>query len=147
MEDAAPPDAIAAAPAGALAWLPPVDGAALTLQRMLGWALAPLAWLIGVPTQDCQTIGGLLGTRTVLNEMIAYFDLGELKNTLTPKAFSLATIAMCSFANISSIGIQLGGIGALIPERRTDLAQLGLKMLVISTLANALSAAIAGVML
>ena len=108
---------------------------------------APCAWLLGVPSQDCQAIGGLLGTRTVLNEMIAYFDLGRMKETLTPKAFSLATIAMCSFANISSIGIQLGGIGALIPERRRDLAELGVKMLVISTLANALSAAIAGVIM
>ncbi|MFM7107215.1 MAG: NupC/NupG family nucleoside CNT transporter, partial [Planctomycetaceae bacterium] len=119
----------------------------LSLQWLLSLVFAPFAWLIGVPSQDCQAIGGLLGTRTVLNEMIAYFDLGRLRDSLTPKAFSLATIAMCSFANIASIGIQLGGIGALIPERRGDLAQLGLKMLVISTLANALSAAIAGIML
>jgi CNT family concentrative nucleoside transporter len=119
----------------------------IALVALVNLALGWLGGLFGVPAQDCQTIGGLLGTRTVLNEMIAYFDLGKLKDTLTPKAFSLATIAMCSFANISSIGIQLGGIGALIPERRGDLAQLGLKMLVISTLANALSAAIAGVIM
>ncbi len=119
----------------------------LSLQRLLAVVFAPLAWLLGVPAQDCQAIGGLLGTRTVLNELIAYFDLGKLKETLSPKAFSLATIAMCSFANISSIGIQLGGIGALIPERRRDLAELGVKMLVISTLTSALSAAIAGVIM
>lgn len=119
----------------------------LSLQRMLALVFAPGAWLLGVPAQDCQAVGGLLGTRTALNELIAYFDLGGLKDTLHPKSFSLATIAMCSFANISSIGIQIGGIGALIPERRADLARLGLKMLVISTLTSALSAAIAGVIM
>ncbi|MFM8985002.1 MAG: NupC/NupG family nucleoside CNT transporter [Planctomycetia bacterium] len=119
----------------------------LSLQRLLGLVFAPCAWLIGVPLPDCQAVGGLLGTRTVLNELIAYFDMGRMKDTLSPKAVSLATIAMCSFANISSIGIQLGGIGTLAPERRADLAQLGVKMLVISTLANALSAAIAGVLM
>lgn len=119
----------------------------LSLQLLLSLVFAPFAWLIGVPVQDCGVVGGLLGTRTVLNELIAYFDLGKLKETLSPKSFSLATIAMCSFANISSIGIQLGGIGTLIPERRRDLAQLGVKMLVISTLTSALSAAIAGVIM
>jgi CNT family concentrative nucleoside transporter len=132
----------------ALGWLGGLFGRPdLSLQWLLSLVFAPFAWLLGVPSQDCQAIGGLLGTRTVLNEMIAYFDMGKIKDTLTPKSFSLATIAMCSFANISSIGIQLGGIGALIPERRRDLAELGVKMLVISTLANALSAAIAGVIM
>ena len=119
----------------------------LSLQFLLGLAFAPFAWLIGVPGPDCAAVGGLLGERTVLNEMIAYVDLGRLRATLSPKAFFLATIAMCSFANISSIGIQLGGIGALIPARRAELARLGAKVLVISTLANALSAAIAGVIM
>lgn len=119
----------------------------LSLQWLLSLVFAPSAWLIGVPAQDCGAVGGLLGTRTVLNELIAYFDLGKLKETLSPKSFSLATIAMCSFANISSIGIQLGGIGTLIPERRGDLAQLGVKMLVISTLTSTLSAAIAGIIM
>jgi len=119
----------------------------LSLQRILALVFAPCAWLLGVPLQDCQAVGGLLGTRTVLNELIAYFDLGGLKDTLHPKSFSLATIAMCSFANLSSIGIQIGGIGALIPDRRADLARLGLKMLVISTLTSGLSAAIAGVIM
>ena len=132
----------------ALGWLGGLVGRPeLSLQRILALVFAPFAWLLGVPTQDCEVIGGLLGTRTVLNELIAYFDLGKMKDTLTPKAFSIATIAMCSFANISSIGIQLGGIGALVPERRADLAQLGVKMLVISTLSSALSAAIAGVIM
>ena len=119
----------------------------LSLQAVLGLALEPLAWLLGVPGRDCRAVGGVLGTRTVLNELIAFGDLGAMKDTLAPRSFTLATIAMCSFANISSIGIQLGGIGALVPERRGELAQLGLKMLLISTLANAMSAAIAGVMM
>jgi CNT family concentrative nucleoside transporter len=119
----------------------------LSLQGLLGLALEPLAWLLGVPRADCRAVGGLLGTRTVLNELVAYGDLGRLKDALTPKAFALATIALCGFANISSIGIQLGGIGALIPERRAELAQLAVKVLVISTLANFLSAAIASVLL
>jgi CNT family concentrative nucleoside transporter len=132
----------------ALGWLGGFVGwPELSLQRLLGLVFAPLAWLIGVPPRDCAAIGGLLGTRTVLNELIAYFELGGMKDAISPKAYSLATIAMCSFANISSIGIQIGGIGALVPERREDLARLGVKMLVISTLATALSAAIAGVML
>ena len=132
----------------ALGWLGGLAGwPELSLQRLLGLIFAPCAWLIGVPMQDCQAVGGLLGTRTVLNELIAYFEMGRMKDTLSPKAYSLATIAMCSFANISSIGIQLGGIGTLVPERRGDLARLGVKMLVISTLANALSAAIAGVLM
>lgn len=121
----------------------------LSLQRILGGLLAPVAWLIGVPWAECGTVGGLLGTRTVLNEMVAFEALGALARggALGPRSVSLATIAMCSFANISSIGIQVGGIGALIPERRGELARLGVKMLVISTLATALSAAIAGVLM
>ncbi|MEI6241428.1 MAG: nucleoside transporter C-terminal domain-containing protein [Planctomycetia bacterium] len=119
----------------------------LSLQAVLGLALEPLAWLLGVPGRDCRAIGGVLGTRTVLNELVAYGDLGRLKASLDPRSYSLATIALCGFANISSIGIQLGGIGALVPERRAELAQLGVKVLVVATLANFLSAAIASVLL
>lgn len=119
----------------------------LSLQALLGLALEPLAWLLGVPGRDCRAVGGVLGTRTVLNELVAYGDLGRLKDSLDPRSYSLATIALCGFANISSIGIQLGGIGALVPERRAELAQLGVKVLVVATLANFLSAAIASVLL
>ncbi|MFM8496095.1 MAG: NupC/NupG family nucleoside CNT transporter [Planctomycetia bacterium] len=119
----------------------------LSLQTVLGLALEPLAWLLGVPGRDCRAVGGVLGTRTVLNELVAYGDLGRLKDSLDPRSYSLATIALCGFANISSIGIQLGGIGALVPERRAELAQLGVKVLVVATLANFLSAAIAGLLL
>jgi CNT family concentrative nucleoside transporter len=119
-----------------------------SVQKILGWLLAPLAWLIGVPWSECGTVGGLLGLRTVTNEAVAYEELGKLVrgSDLGEKAAMLATIAMCSFANLSSIGIQVGGIGALVPERRSDLARLGLTALVVATLATALSAAIAGVL-
>lgn len=119
----------------------------LSLQALLGLALEPLAWLLGVPGRDCRAIGGVLGTRTVLNELVAYGDLGRLKASLDPRSYSLATIALCGFANISSIGIQLGGIGALVPERRAELAQLGVKVLIVATLANFLSAAIASLLM
>jgi CNT family concentrative nucleoside transporter len=118
-----------------------------SVQKILGWLLAPLAWAIGVPWSECGTVGGLLGLRTVTNEAVAYEELGKLVRGggLGEKAVMLATIAMCSFANLSSIGIQVGGIGALVPERRSDLARLGLTALLVATLATALSAAIAGV--
>jgi CNT family concentrative nucleoside transporter len=119
----------------------------LSLQVVLGTLLAPVAWLLGVPWRDCEAVGGLLGTRTALNELVAYGELGALRDSLSPKAYALATIALCGFANISSIGIQLGGIGSLVPERRNDLAVLGVKVLCIATLANFLSASIAGVLL
>ncbi len=119
----------------------------LSLQTILGRIMSPVAWLMGVPWRDCSEVGGLLGTRTVLNEMIAYGDLGKLKSSIDPRSFSLATIALCGFANLSSIGIQIGGIGALIPDRRADLARLGLRALLAATLANFLSACIAGVLL
>jgi CNT family concentrative nucleoside transporter len=117
----------------------------LSVERILGLLLAPVAWLIGVPWSDAGTVGGLLGIRTVANEVVAYEELGKLaRGGLGEKSTMLATIAMCSFANLSSIGIQVGGIGALVPERRKDLARLGLKALLIATLATSLSAALAG---
>jgi concentrative nucleoside transporter, CNT family len=119
----------------------------LSLQSILGKMLAPVAWLLGVPWSDCPEVGGLLGTRTVLNELIAFGDLGKLKDTISHRSFTIATFALCGFANLSSIGIQLGGIGALAPERRHDLARLGFRALLAGTLANFLSACIAGILL
>jgi CNT family concentrative nucleoside transporter len=121
--------------------------AGTSLEALFGMALAPVAYLLGVPWSDCRTIGGLLGTRTVLNELIAFKQLGDLKDHLNPQSFTIATFALCGFANISSIGIQLGGIGALAPERRSDLARLGLRALLAGTLANYLSGCIAGILL
>jgi CNT family concentrative nucleoside transporter len=122
-------------------------GAGLSLQLILGWVFAPIAWALGVPWQDATTIGNLLGTRMVLNEFVAYSQLGPLKATLDPKSFTIATFALCGFANFSSIGIQIGGIGALAPERRHDLARLGLRAMLAGTFANFRTATIAGMLL
>ena len=120
-----------------------------SLQGIVGWAMAPVAYLLGVPWEDCKAVGKLLGTRTVLNELIAFSDLGQLikNNVLIERSVVISSFALCGFANISSIGIQLGGIGALVPERRHDLARLGLRALLAGTLANYLSACIAGILL
>ncbi len=122
-------------------------GAGLSMQRIFGWVFAPIAWSLGVPWRDAGTIGNLLGTRMVLNEFVAYSQLGLLKATLDPKSFTIATYALCGFANFSSIGIQIGGIGALAPERRHDLARLGLRAMLAGTFANFLTATIAGMLL
>jgi CNT family concentrative nucleoside transporter len=117
------------------------------LQTVLGWVFRPVAWLMGVPWRDSGTIGSLLGTRMVLNEFIAYAQLGPLKAQLDPRSFTIASFALAGFANFGSVGIQIGGIGALVPERKRDLAQLGLRAMLAGTLANFLSATIAGILL
>jgi CNT family concentrative nucleoside transporter len=117
------------------------------LQTVLGWIFRPIAWVMGVPWRDSGTIGSLLGTRMVLNEFIAYAQLGPMKAQLDPRSFTIASFALAGFANFSSVGIQLGGIGALVPERKHDLARLGLRAMLAGTLANFLSATIAGILL
>jgi CNT family concentrative nucleoside transporter len=119
----------------------------LSLQAILGWVFGPIAWALGVPWKDSGTIGSLLGTRMVLNEFVAYSQLGALKASLDPRSFTIATFALCGFANFSSIGIQLGGIGALAPSRRQDLARLGVRAMIAGTLANFVTATIAGALL
>jgi concentrative nucleoside transporter, CNT family len=119
----------------------------LSLQQIFGWVLAPVAWSMGVPWRDAPTIGNLLGTRMVLNEFVAYSELGPLKAALDPRSFTIATFALCGFANFGSIGIQIGGIGALAPNRRHDLARLGLRAMFAGTLANFMTATIAGFLL
>jgi CNT family concentrative nucleoside transporter len=119
----------------------------LSLQLILGYLFMPLALVMGVPLKDAFVVGDLLGTRMVLNELIAYSKLGPLRETLDPRSFTIATYALCGFANFSSIGIQIGGIGALAPERRNDLARLGLRALLAGTLANFMTACIAGMLL
>ncbi|MGA3134948.1 MAG: nucleoside transporter C-terminal domain-containing protein [Terracidiphilus sp.] len=118
-----------------------------SLGQILGFLFAPVAWLIGVPWRDCGAIGNLLGTRMALNEVIAYISLGAQKAALAPRSFTIATFALCGFANLSSIGIQIGGIGALIPERRNELAKLGVRAMLAGTMANLISASIAGMFL
>jgi concentrative nucleoside transporter, CNT family len=118
-----------------------------SLSDIFGTLFAPVAWLIGIPWKDAPTIGNLLGTRMTLNELVAYPMLGNLKSTLDPRSFTIATFALCGFANFSSIGIQIGGIGALIPNRRDELARLGLRAMLAGTMANLMSAAIVGIFL
>jgi concentrative nucleoside transporter, CNT family len=121
--------------------------AGLSLQQIFGWGFAPISWAMGVPWRDAPTIGNLLGTRMALNEFVAYAQLGPLKSTLDPRSFTIATFALCGFANFSSIGIQIGGIGALAPSRRHDLARLGIRAMLAGTLANFVTATIAGFLL
>lgn len=117
------------------------------LQAILSWIGRPVAWLLGVSWTDSAAIGGLLGTRAVLNEFIAFSQLGEMKGTLDPRSFTIASFALAGFANFASVGIQIGGIGALAPDRKGDLARLGFRAMLAGTLANFLSAAIAGILL
>jgi CNT family concentrative nucleoside transporter len=119
----------------------------LSLEQIFGWVFAPVAWSMGVPWRDAPTIGNLLGTRMALNEFVAYSQLGPMKAALDPKSFTIATFALCGFANFSSIGIQIGGIGALAPTRRHDLARLGLRAMFAGTMANFITATIAGFLL
>jgi len=118
-----------------------------SLEQVFGWVFAPIAWLIGIPWHDCRTIGNLLGLRTVTNELIAFQRLGPMKDMLDPRSFTIATFALCGFANFSSIGIQIGGIGALAPNRKADLARLGIRAMLAGTMANLMSASIVGIML
>jgi CNT family concentrative nucleoside transporter len=115
-----------------------------SLQRVFGWVLAPVGWLIGIPWHDCKVMGNLLGTRMVINELVAFQQLGALKGTVDSRSFTIATFALCGFANFSSIGIQIGGIGALAPERRGQLAQFGIRAMLAGTMANLMSASIVG---
>ena len=124
-----------------LAWIPG------SLQEIFGYLFAPVAWLLGVSWKDAFTIGNLLGTRLVLNEFVAFLQLGPLKAQLDPRSFVIATYALCGFANLSSIAIQIGGIGALAPSRKSDLARLGIRAVAAGTLANFMSACIAGMLL
>jgi CNT family concentrative nucleoside transporter len=121
--------------------------AGLSLQQIFGWVFAPIAWSMGVPWRDAPAIGNLLGTRMVLNEFVAYSQLGPMKATLDPRSFTIATFALCGFANFASIGMQVGGIGALAPSRRSDLARLGFRAMMAGTLANFVTATIAGFLL
>jgi CNT family concentrative nucleoside transporter len=126
---------------GFAAWFPG------SIQTVLGWIGRPVAWAMGVSWADSGTVGSLLGERAVLNEFIAFADLGQLRAALDPRSFTIASFALCGFANISSVGIQIGGIGALAPERKHDLARLGFRAMLAGTLANFMSATIAGILL
>ena len=119
----------------------------LKLETLFGYALAPIAWLLGVPWQDAAKVGYLMGTKVVINEFVAFSLLGPMKGQIAERSFTIATYALCGFANFSSIGIQIGGIGSLAPTRKQDLARLGFRALLGGTLANYLAAAMAGLLL
>ncbi|MGA8762600.1 MAG: NupC/NupG family nucleoside CNT transporter [Candidatus Sulfotelmatobacter sp.] len=124
-----------------LSWFPE------SLEKIFGAIFAPVAWVIGVPWRDCGLIGTLLGTRMALNELVAFSMLGPQRAMLDPRSFTIATFALCGFANLSSIGIQIGGIGALAPNKKSELARLGVRAMLAGTMANLMSASIAGMLL
>ncbi|MEP6961713.1 MAG: nucleoside transporter C-terminal domain-containing protein [Acidobacteriota bacterium] len=119
----------------------------LSMQAVLGRIFAPVAWMLGVAWNDCAAIGNLLGTRVILNEFVAYADLGKLGASIEPHSKIIATYALCGFANLASIAMEVGGIGALAPSRKSDIARLGLKAMAAGTMANFMTAAIAGMLL
>ncbi len=121
-------------------------GKPLSLSVLLGYLLAPIAWLIGVPGSDTTTVGSLIGTKVVANEFVAYVQLGEVSAQLSDKGRLIATYALCGFANFASIAIQIGGIGGLAPERKSDLAKYGLRAVLGGSLATMMTATIAGVL-
>jgi CNT family concentrative nucleoside transporter len=135
-----------------LTWLGDITGLSAAIGKptdlatLLGYVLAPIAWVIGVPWQDANTVGSLIGTKIVLNEFVAYVDLSKTQSVLTEHGRLIATYALCGFANFSSIAIQIGGIGGLAPDRRQDLARFGLRAVLGGSLATFMTATIAGVL-
>jgi CNT family concentrative nucleoside transporter len=131
-----------------LGLLPDVAGSVLTLQRVLGWVFAPVAWLIGIPWQEASTAGALMGIKTVLNELLAYAELAGLPaEALSERSRLIMTYAMCGFANLGSLGIMIGGLGALAPERRDEVVALGFKSILAGTMATLLTGAMVGVVM
>jgi CNT family concentrative nucleoside transporter len=128
-----------------LHFLPSVDGAPLTLERLFGWLFAPVVWLYGVPWNEAVTAGSLMGIKTVLNELIAYLKLAGLpKGTLDPRSMLIMVYAMCGFANFGSVGIMLAGMSTLVPERRQEIVPLAMRALVSGTLASGLTGSMIG---
>ncbi len=130
---------------GLLQWGGGLVGApTVTLEMLLGFALQPLAWLLGVPWDEAATAGSLIGQKFILNEFVAYLAYSEIEETLSPLSQGIVIFALCGFANLSSIAILLGGLGAIAPSRRDDISALGIRALIAATLANLMSAAVAG---
>ncbi len=120
---------------------------ALSLQQILGYVFAPIAWVLGIPSTEALQVGSLIGQKLVLNEFVAYVDFVAIKDSLTPHSQAIVTFALCGFANLSSIAILLGGLGVMAPERRKDIARMGLKAVAAGSLSNLMSAALAGLFL
>jgi CNT family concentrative nucleoside transporter len=119
----------------------------LTFERIMGWIFCPFAWIMGIRTEDVLKVSSVLGEKTVLNEFIAYMDLVKLRDQLSPRSFTIATYALCGFANFGSVAIQIGGIGSMVPSRREDIAQLSLRSMVGGTLAAFTTACIVGMLI
>jgi CNT family concentrative nucleoside transporter len=130
-----------------LGLLPQVAGADLTLERMLGWLMAPVVWLMGVPWSEAPLAGSLMGIKTVLNEFLAYLRLAELDASLSERTRLIMTYALCGMANFGSLGIMIGGLTTMVPERRQEIVELGLKSIVGGTLATCCTGAIVGIVL
>ena len=132
----------------ALGALPEIAGQSLSLERMLGVVMAPLTWLAGVPWAEAQTAGALMGTKTVLNEFLAYLQMAQLPaDALSPRSRIIMTYALCGFANFGSLGIMIGGLTAMVPERRDEIVALGMRSIVSGTLATLVTAAVVGIIL
>jgi CNT family concentrative nucleoside transporter len=129
-----------------LGLLPQVTGQDITLQRMLGWIMAPIAWLMGIPWSEAATAGALMGTKTILNELIAYLDLSRLpEGALSLRSKTIIIYAMCGFANPGSLGIMIGGMGTMAPDRRDEIVDLGFRSIIAGTLATCMTGAVVGV--
>ena len=128
--------------------IPDAGGGPITLQRMLGWIMAPVVWLMGIPWRDSAAAGSLMGTKTVLNELIAYLDMARMGGeVLEPRSRTILMYAMCGFANPGSLGIMIGGLGAMAPERREEIVSLGFRSILAGTLATCMTGAVAGMLL
>ncbi|MGD8957176.1 MAG: nucleoside transporter C-terminal domain-containing protein [Chromatiaceae bacterium] len=128
-----------------LGLLPEIDDAPLTLQRLLGWLMAPVVWLIGIPWSEAQVAGSLMGIKTILNELLAYLELAAVPEAaLSDRSRLIMTYALCGFANLGSLGIMLGGLGAMAPKRRTEIAALGMRSVLAGTLATLMTGAVVG---
>ena len=131
-----------------LGLLPSVSGEPLTAQRLLGWLMAPLVWLIGIPWYEATAAGALMGVKTVLNELVAYLELARLpEGTLSDRSQIIMTYALCGFANFGSLGILIGGLGAMAPERRLEIVALGMKSILAGTLATLMTGAVVGLLI
>ena len=131
-----------------LGLLPEIGSGAVTLQRLLGYVMAPIVWLMGVPWSEAMTAGALMGTKTVLNEFIAYLELAALApGTLSTRSMIIMMYALCGFANFGSLGIMIGGLGSMAPERKDEVVALGMKSIVAGTLATCMTGAVVGVLI
>jgi CNT family concentrative nucleoside transporter len=131
----------------AIGLLPDINGQPVTMQRLLGWIMSPVVWLMGVPLKEAADAGALMGTKTILNEFLAYIDMSNLpEGTLSSKSLTIMTYAMCGFANPGSLGIMIGGMGTMAPERREEIIALGFRSIVAGTLATCMTGAVVGIL-